>query len=424
MGSPDEYRDRILGVKVGEQVDQREMLRRLVDLQYARNEVNLVRGTFRARGRRRRPTRLNQEQALLFELFGDTVDRIVPFDVLTGERGRRWRTWRSTPPRTTSRATTSSSVPWAPSRWSCVSVSRSSSGRASCSRPSASGSGPSTTSRCGRDRGVLRASRMDSRHLDGRRPGGDAVPRCSISSPRTISASSTRATWPSPSCTGSTPVTAPARTCWSSTGFRLPSAKDNRPLRFDEFVERVPQCVFVSATPGPFRFEHSRQVVEQVIRPTGLVDPEVTIMPTKGQVDDLLARIGTTVVAGGRVRRRRSPASAGRANRADAFPRSFEKGVFAERRNVLFSQACLSAQLANGPRSCAGLVERRRIEQIRGQPFGATSVLVTHINSKAIPLRECSGPIRKDGRCGQSASLCCLCRTTLLPTFRCRARRS
>ena len=84
-------------------------------------------------------------------------------------------------------------------------------------------------------------------------------------------------------------------------GFRLPSAKDNRPLRFDEFVERVPQCVFVSATPGPFELEHSMQVVEQVIRPTGLVDPEVTIMPTKGQVDDLMARIATTVAAGGRV---------------------------------------------------------------------------------------------------------------------------
>ncbi|HEY1445888.1 MAG TPA: helicase-related protein, partial [Acidimicrobiales bacterium] len=84
-------------------------------------------------------------------------------------------------------------------------------------------------------------------------------------------------------------------------GFRLPSAKDNRPLRFDEFVERVSQAVFVSATPGPFELEHSEQVVEQVIRPTGLVDPEVTIMPTKGQIDDLLNRIKKTVGAGGRV---------------------------------------------------------------------------------------------------------------------------
>ena len=80
-------------------------------------------------------------------------------------------------------------------------------------------------------------------------------------------------------------------------GFRLPSARDNRPLRFDEFIERVPQCVFVSATPGGFEKEHSTQMVEQVIRPTGLVDPEVTIMPTKGQVDDLQARITATVAA-------------------------------------------------------------------------------------------------------------------------------
>ncbi len=87
LGSPDEYRDRILGIKVGQQVDQREMLRRLVDLQYARNDVNLVRGTFRARGDTVEIHPAYEEQALRVELFGDTVDRIVPFDVLTGEMG-------------------------------------------------------------------------------------------------------------------------------------------------------------------------------------------------------------------------------------------------------------------------------------------------------------------------------------------------
>jgi excinuclease ABC subunit B len=87
LGSPGEYRDRILGVRVGDQVDQREMLRRLVDLQYARNEVNLVRGTFRARGDTVEIHPAYEEQALRVELFGDTVERIVPFDVLTGEMG-------------------------------------------------------------------------------------------------------------------------------------------------------------------------------------------------------------------------------------------------------------------------------------------------------------------------------------------------
>jgi excinuclease ABC subunit B len=83
-------------------------------------------------------------------------------------------------------------------------------------------------------------------------------------------------------------------------GFRLPSALDNRPLRFEEFIERVPQVVFMSATPGAFELEHSEQVVEQVIRPTGLVDPEVVIQPTRGQIDDLMARIEAAVANGGR----------------------------------------------------------------------------------------------------------------------------
>src|SRR4029453_2542337 len=76
-------------------------------------------------------------------------------------------------------------------------------------------------------------------------------------------------------------------------GFRLPSAMDNRPLRFDEFIEKVHQIVFLSATPGPYELEVSGQVVEQIVRPTGLVDPEVIVRPTKGQIDDLVAEIRT-----------------------------------------------------------------------------------------------------------------------------------
>ena len=84
-------------------------------------------------------------------------------------------------------------------------------------------------------------------------------------------------------------------------GFRLPSALDNRPLRFEEFIERTGQTILLSATPGPWEFEHSANVVEQVIRPTGLVDPEVDIRPTTGQIDDLRERIDATVADGNRV---------------------------------------------------------------------------------------------------------------------------
>src|SRR5207248_1912508 len=84
-------------------------------------------------------------------------------------------------------------------------------------------------------------------------------------------------------------------------GFRLPSAADNRPLRFEEFLERVNQCVFLSATPSPYEIEQSTQVVEQIVRPTGLVDPEVIVKPTKGQIDDLIEQINDRVTRGDRV---------------------------------------------------------------------------------------------------------------------------
>src|SRR5205807_7154562 len=84
-------------------------------------------------------------------------------------------------------------------------------------------------------------------------------------------------------------------------GFRLPSAADNRPLRFDEWYEKVNQCVFLSATPSPYEIQQSTQVVEQIVRPTGLVDPEVIVKPTKGQIDDLIEQINDRVGRGDRV---------------------------------------------------------------------------------------------------------------------------
>src|SRR5581483_10546173 len=84
-------------------------------------------------------------------------------------------------------------------------------------------------------------------------------------------------------------------------GFRLPSAADNRPLRFDETMDRVNQCVFLSATPSPYELQVSSQVVEQIVRPTGLVDPEIIVKPTKGQIDDLIEQINQRVADGARV---------------------------------------------------------------------------------------------------------------------------
>ncbi|HXN61535.1 MAG TPA: excinuclease ABC subunit UvrB [Acidimicrobiales bacterium] len=300
LGSPSEYADRILGVRVGDQVDQRDILRRLVDLQYARNDVNLVRGTFRARGDTVEIHPAYEEAALRIELFGDTIERIVPFDVLTGEMGDEMEdvavyaaTHYVTGDEIIQRAIGTIEVELR----QCLQEFEHQGKLLEAQR---------LRVRTEHDlemlaeTGICSGIENYSRHLDGRAPGEtpftllDFFPKdylCVIDESHVAV----------PQLHGQYAGDRSRKDVLVEHGFRLPSAKDNRPLRFDEFVKRVPQCVFVSATPGPFELEHSDQVVEQVIRPTGLVDPEVVIMPTKGQVDDLQARIAATVAAGGRV---------------------------------------------------------------------------------------------------------------------------
>ena len=299
LGSPEEYRDRILALAVGEEHDQRAVLRRLVDLQYSRNDMNLVRGTFRARGDTIEVHPAYEETALRIEFFGDTVERIVPFDVMTGEMGEELpdavvfaATHYVAGDETIQRAVTSIETELR-----------------------------ERLGEFGREGKLLEAQRLRartehdlemlaetgvcsgienySRHLDGRAPGEppftllDFFPKdyLVVVDESHVAVPQLRGQWAGDRSRKDVLV---------EHGFRLPSARDNRPLTFEEFAERVPQAVFVSATPGPFELEHSTQVVEQVIRPTGLVDPEVVIAPTKGQIDDLRARIDETVAAGNR----------------------------------------------------------------------------------------------------------------------------
>src|SRR5580658_6124819 len=300
LGSPDEYADRILGLAVGEQVDQREVLRRLVDLQYARNDVNLVRGTFRARGDTVEIHPAYEEAALRVEMFGDTVERIVPFDVLTGEMGEEMddvavyaATHYVTGDEIIQRAVGTIEVELRERLQEFEKEGKLLEAQRLRVRTEHDLEMLAET-------GVCSGVENYSRHLDGRAPGEtpftllDFFPKdylCVIDESHVAV----------PQLHGQYAGDKSRKDVLVEHGFRLPSARDNRPLRFEEFVERVPQCVFVSATPGAFELEHSNQVVEQVIRPTGLIDPEVTIMPTKGQVDDLQARITKTIAAGGRV---------------------------------------------------------------------------------------------------------------------------
>ncbi|MHB8218837.1 MAG: excinuclease ABC subunit UvrB [Acidimicrobiales bacterium] len=300
LGSPEEYRDRILALAVGEEHDQRDVLRRLVELQYARNDVNLVRGTFRARGDTVEIHPAYEEIALRVEFFGDTVERIVPFDVMTGEMGSELEdvavfaaTHYVAGDETIHRAVTSIEDEL----------------REQLGRFSAEGKlleAQRLRMRTEHDlemlaeTGVCSGIENYSRHLDGRRPGEapftllDFFPKdfLVVVDESHVAVPQLRGQWAGDRSRKEMLV---------EHGFRLPSALDNRPLHFEEFLERTPQVVFVSATPGPFELEHSDQMVEQVIRPTGLVDPEVVVHETRGQVDDLLARIGDEVTAGGRV---------------------------------------------------------------------------------------------------------------------------
>ncbi|HLJ07081.1 MAG TPA: excinuclease ABC subunit UvrB, partial [Acidimicrobiia bacterium] len=300
LGSPEEYRDRTIALKVGEEHEQRQLLRRIVDLHYDRNDMNLVRGTFRARGDTVEIHPAYEESAFRLEFFGDTLERIVPFDVLTGEMGDELE----------------DIVVFAATHYVA--------GDETMRRAIASIEAE-LAERLGelqREGKLLEAQRLRvrtqhdlemlaetgtcsgienySRHLDGRAPGQtpytllDFFPKDYL----TVIDESHVAV---PQLHGQYAGDRSRKDVLVEHGFRLPSAVDNRPLRFDEFVARTSQTIFVSATPSPYEIGESAQVVEQVIRPTGLVDPEVVLRPTKGQIDDLMSRIEDAVARGGRV---------------------------------------------------------------------------------------------------------------------------
>ena len=300
LGSPEEYSGRILGLGVGEVIDQRDLLRRLVDLQYARNDVNLVRGTFRARGDTIEIHPAYEESALRVELFGDTVERIVPFDVLTGEMGEELEdvvvfaaTHYVAGDETVQRAIGTIEVELR-ERLGCF------------QREGKLLEAQRLRARTEHDLEMLAETgscsgiENYSRHLDGRSPGDPPFTLLDFF-PKDYLVVIDESHVAVPQLYGQWAGDRSRKEVLVEHGFRLPSALDNRPLRFEEFVERVPQAIFVSATPGSFELGHSAQVVEQVIRPTGLVDPEVVVQQTRGQIDDLMVRIEHAVDKGGRV---------------------------------------------------------------------------------------------------------------------------
>jgi excinuclease ABC subunit B len=300
LGSPEEYEQSILRLKAGSTHDQRYILMKLVDMQYERNDVNFVRGKFRVRGDTIEVFPAYEEMAVRIELFGDDVERVSRVDPLTGEYLGEIddltifpATHYATGAERMKRAIVGiehelqERLAWFEAHGKLLEAQR-------------LRMRTSYDLEMMQEVGFCSGIENYSMHIDGRHPGEppytllDYFPDDFL---LVIDESHVAV----PQLHGQYHGDRSRKETLVDHGFRLPSAADNRPLRFDEFYERVNQCIFLSATPSPYEIEQSTQVVEQIVRPTGLVDPEVVVKPTKGQIDDLIEQINQRAGAGQRI---------------------------------------------------------------------------------------------------------------------------
>ena len=279
-------------LRVGEERDREALLRRLVQIQYARNDQNFTRGTFRVRGDTLEIIPMYEELALRVQFFGDEIERITTLHPLTGEVISEENVVHVFP------ATHYVAGPERLERALRGVEAELAARLAELERQGKLLEAQRLRMRTSYDVEMMRqvgfCSGIEnySMHIDGRQSG--EPPFCLLDYfPDDFLTVIDESHVSVPQIGGMYEGDASRKRVLVEHGFRLPSAQDNRPLRFDEFLERVGQLVFLSATPGPWELEQSGgEVVEQVIRPTGLVDPEVVVKPTKGQIDDLIHEIG------------------------------------------------------------------------------------------------------------------------------------
>ena len=290
LGTPQEYVGRMIKLQVGQEIERDALLRRLVGVQYARNDLSGSRGTFRVRGDTLEVFPMYEELAVRVEFFGDEVERLSTLHPVTGEVVTEDREIYLFP---------ASHYVAGPERM----------------ERAIAGIEVELADRLGeleRERRMLEAQRLRmrtsydiemmrqigtcsgienySRHIDGRAAG--SPPNCLLDYfPADFLLVIDESHVTVPQIGGMYEGDMSRKRTLVEHGFRLPSAMDNRPLRFEEFVERIGQTVYLSATPGNYELAKSRGFVEQLIRPTGLVDPQVIVKPTSGQIDDLMGEI-------------------------------------------------------------------------------------------------------------------------------------
>ncbi|MFZ4511502.1 MAG: excinuclease ABC subunit UvrB [Candidatus Nanopelagicales bacterium] len=291
LGTPQEYVDRMLRLRVGEEYDRDSLLRRLVDIQYARNDTSFERGTFRVRGDTLEVFPVYETHPVRIEMFGDQIERLMTLHPVTGEI-----------------VTEDEEIYVFPATHYVAGPERMARAIADIEAELADrlaeleGQGKLLEAQRLRMRTTYDLEMMRqmgscsgienySRHIDGREQG--SPPNCLLDYfPEDFLLIVDESHVTVPQTGGMYEGDMSRKRTLVEHGFRLPSAMDNRPLRWEEFRERVGQTVYLSATPGPFELTQSGgEFVEQVIRPTGLIDPLVVVKPTQGQIDDLMEQI-------------------------------------------------------------------------------------------------------------------------------------
>lgn len=301
LGDPFEYRDLVLSLRSGMEKDRDEILRKLVDIQYDRNDINFTRGSFRVRGDVVEifPAS-SSERAIRVEFFGDEIDRICEIDVLTGEIFAERKHIAIFP-----------ASHYASSRERIeAAIGKIERELEDTYKELIDGGKLLEAQRLQqrtnydiemlREVGYCSGIENYSRHFDGRSPG-DAPYTLIDYFPEDFLLFIDESHVTLPQVRAMYAGDRSRKENLVEYGFRLPCAYDNRPLKFDEFEKKINQILFVSATPSEYEISHSTQIVEQIIRPTGLVDPEIIIRPVKGQIDDIISEIRKTTAKGFRV---------------------------------------------------------------------------------------------------------------------------
>jgi excinuclease ABC subunit B len=291
LGTPQEYIDRMVKLKIGDSIDRNTLLRKFVDIQYKRNDMAFERGTFRVRGDTIEIIPMYEELALRIEMFGDEIEKIMTLHPLTGEIIRDETEMYVFP--ATHYAAGPETMERAIKEIESELEKRVDEFERSGKLLEAQRIKMRTTFdiEMMKQLGFCSGIENYSRHLDGRAEG--SAPNCLLDYfPEDFLVVIDESHVTVPQIGAMHEGDAARKRTLVEHGFRLPSAMDNRPLKFAEFLDRCGQKVYLSATPGKYELEKTNNdVVEQVIRPTGLVDPKIVIKPIKGQIDDLIAEI-------------------------------------------------------------------------------------------------------------------------------------